>query len=110
VRGSAFPEGISVDLEVLTPLLGNRALFKDGTHRTGWFSRATIDTLIWINVELAVLVVVVFAVRWMNAIDWADIHTRAVFHTNTWFCNHIGHWFSLLSGTRSPRWNLLRHE
>jgi hypothetical protein len=94
------PKVIGVDLDVLTPLLGDSILFEDCAHWTGGFTRTAIDTLIWINIELAVPIVVVFAASWMNAVNRANIYTRAVFHANTRLRNHIGHWLSLLSGKR----------
>jgi hypothetical protein len=103
-----MPKVIGVDFEIRAPLLWNGALLKDGRHGAGWLTGTTIDTLVRVNVELIMLVVVGFEACGMNAIDRAYIDARAIFHPDTWLGNHIGHQFSLLSlvpQDKSNAWN-----
>src|SRR5579875_43744 len=92
-----LPEVIGVDCEIRVPLLWNRAFFKDSRHGAGWLTGSAIDTLVRINIELIMLIVVGFIAGRMNAIDRAYIHTGAVLHPDTGLGNHIGHRFALLS-------------
>jgi hypothetical protein len=85
------PVVVGVDFEVLLPLGRNSIFFKDGSHGASRLTGAAIDTLVRVNLELIVLVVVGFTGSGMNAIHRAHIDARAVFHADTRRGNHIGH-------------------
>src|SRR3970282_1777251 len=68
---------------VVLPLLRHRALLEDCRHRTLRLTRAAVDALFGVDVELVFPLVDTF--------HGADIHARAVFHANAWLRNDIGH-------------------
>src|SRR5437879_7657075 len=70
---------------------GYGTLLKNGGDGAGGLAGAAVDALIWVDEELIVAVVVRLTLGGMDAVDWANIHTGAVFDTNTWGGDYVGH-------------------
>jgi hypothetical protein len=89
--GLTILEVVSVDLDVLLFVGGNRALLKDRADWTGRLTRAAVDALIRINEELLHVFVVALALGRMNAIHRTDIDTGAIFKAHAWANNYVRH-------------------
>jgi hypothetical protein len=88
--GTNFSEEFHIGGVVLRPLGGNIIFVVNGFHGTHWFTRATINTLIGVDVE--------HPVPFIDAIHRAFINTGAVFHIDTGESDYIRHCVSVLSG------------
>src|SRR5262249_55381401 len=92
----AIPEGIDVGIH--PPYCRQVEFPVDSFHGANRLTRATIDALIRIDVELTILPGVK-----MNARHRADAHTRLIHDVNAGCCNHEGHALDLPLGLETPR-------
>lgn len=66
-------------------LLGRHGtLLENGVDGAGWLAGATIYAFIRVDEKLIVSVIVRLTRSGMDAVYWADIHTGAIFDTDTW--------------------------
>lgn len=70
-----------IDRFKLTELAGDIIFIVDRFDRTYWLACAAIDTFIRLDVEHPPALV--------NAINWALLDTRLVFHIDTWPCDDV---------------------
>lgn len=84
-------EEIRVDFDVLLPLSRYRKFLEDSCNGASWFACTAVDALVWVNVQLLLLIVSIFAGSWMNAVNGTNIHTRSVFGANTRLGDYVGH-------------------
>src|SRR5262249_16396432 len=91
----AIPEGINVSVH--PPCRRQVELTIDSFHGAHRLTRATIDALIRIDVELAILPGIK-----MNARHRADAHARLIHDVNAGCCNHEGHALHLPLSLRRP--------
>jgi heme/copper-type cytochrome/quinol oxidase subunit 4 len=80
---------IGIDLNVMLPLLRHIFVAEDRFDRTSWLARATINTLIGIDVEMFDGFKLSFIFAWVDAINRANVHTSGVLGSNTGFCDDI---------------------
>jgi hypothetical protein len=89
-------EEIGVDLDIVFPLFGSCRLFKNRCNGTGRFTRATVNTLIGVNIEHLSRIEPLFALRRMDAVYRTYIYARCILHANAWLSNYISHCLSIL--------------
>jgi len=84
-------EKFNVSRVVIGPLFGNIIFVINCFNGTDRLTRATIDTLIGVNVE--------HPVAFIDAIHGAFVNTCSVFHIHTGKRNYVSHCGNVLSGT-----------
>ena len=84
-----LPIVIGVDLDEMLPLFWDIIFTEDRFHRTGGLTRATVNTLVRIDVEHFSTLELRLVFPRMDAINRTDIHTSRVFGSNTGFADDI---------------------
>jgi hypothetical protein len=85
---------IGVDLYIIPPLLGHIFIAINRFHRAGGLTRAAIDALIRIDVEMVNGLEIRLILARMNAIYRANVNARGVFCADAWFTNNINSHYS----------------
>jgi hypothetical protein len=90
---------IGVDLDEMLPLFWDIIFTENRFHRTGWLTRATVNTLVRIDVEHFSTLELRLVFPRMDAINRTDIHTSRVFvfGSNTGFADDIRRHIVILS-------------
>jgi len=84
-------EVISVDGDILLPLVGQFIFWEDGIHRTLRFASAAVNALVGVNEKLSFALIRGFV--GMDAVNRADINAGAILNINAGFGNYVGHIF-----------------
>jgi len=88
---------VSVDLDVLFPLIRNIFVSIDRLNRAGWLAGAAINTFVRMDKELLRTLELGFIFARVYAIDRADINTSRILRTNARFANYVNsHYANLL--------------
>src|SRR5438067_8335175 len=96
MRINVLFEEISINFNILFPLVGNCGLFKNRGNRTGRFTSTAIYTLIGIDVKLFSCLEVFLALSRMNAVNRANVNARGILNTNARLSNYVGHDLTIL--------------
>jgi hypothetical protein len=86
-----------VDFRVVTPFLWQIIQREDGCNRADWHTRATVNALDGIDIQLIDLIkagpaiVVVRIFLWMDAIHWTRINACRVFRPNARLGDNVSH-------------------
>jgi hypothetical protein len=87
---------VGVDIDVLFPLSGNRAILKNGCRRTGGLTGTALNTLVRIDIKMFDFLKPSFIWCWMDTVHRANIHTGCILRSDTRLGNYIGHGLKIL--------------
>jgi hypothetical protein len=97
-RDSLFEE-VSVDLDVLAPFGGDIVLRKDRLHGAFVDAKTAVNAGVWVDVQLLLDPVLPFLLRWVNAVDGANLDAGGVLGSDAGFGDDVCHGVSVLSRT-----------
>ena len=89
--GASLDEEVSIDLNVLVPLLRQILFGEDGLHGAFINTEATVDAHIRVNVQQLRILKVAAVLGGVNAVNRAHLDTRCVLGADAGFRNDVGH-------------------